>query len=117
MKPVVEVRALRRFRRDLKLLFKKYHRIREDVDAFVERLRNGEMPGDQIPRVGYTVFKARIASSDSQKGKRGGYRIIYYVRTASRVFLVTIYAKAYRSDVTPEEIRRIIDEEGDLDTR
>ena len=115
MIPKVDVRALKRFRRDLKELTKKHHQVREDVEAFVERLRRGETPGDQIRRVGYTVYKARIASSNIQRGKSGGYRLIYYVRTPSRIFLVTIYAKVQRSDVNPEEIRRIIDEEGDLD--
>lgn len=112
----VDVRALPQFQRDLKQLIKKYRNIRKDLDPFVERLRDGNTPGDQVPRVGYTVYKARVANTDSHRGKQGGYRVIYYVKTPERILLVTIYSKAEQTDISPDEIRRIIEEEGDLNT-
>jgi mRNA-degrading endonuclease RelE of RelBE toxin-antitoxin system len=114
MTPKVDVRVLPQFQRDLKQLIKKYRSIRKDLDNFVKQLREGETPGDQVPHVGYTVYKVRVANSDAKRGKQGGYRIIYYVRTTNRILLITIYVKTEQSDISPERIRRIIEEEGDL---
>lgn len=66
--------------------------------------------GDQIQGVGYTAYKARVKNSDACRGKSGGYRVIYYIRTADRLILLTIYAKTKQTDISVEEIRRIIDE-------
>lgn len=40
------------FKRQLKRLGRRYRRIREDVEPFIERLSTGETPGDRIPGVG-----------------------------------------------------------------
>jgi mRNA-degrading endonuclease RelE of RelBE toxin-antitoxin system len=55
----------------------------------IEQLEQGELPGDQIPSIGYTVFKLRVRNSDIQKGKSGGYRLIYYVKTAAGIILLS----------------------------
>jgi mRNA-degrading endonuclease RelE of RelBE toxin-antitoxin system len=73
-------------------------------------LRAGEVPGDQIQGVGYTVYKARVKNSDLQRGKSGGYRIVYYLRTTTTLILLTIYAKTQQADVSTEELRQIIKE-------
>jgi mRNA-degrading endonuclease RelE of RelBE toxin-antitoxin system len=73
-------------------------------------LQQGETPGDQIPGTQYTVFKVRIKNSDIAKGKSGGYRVIYYVKTSEWVVLITIYAKTEQSDISPEIIKQIIDD-------
>ena len=86
----IDVRVLPNFQRDVKHLLKKYRHIRDDLDDFVESLRDGETPGDQVGRVGYTVYKARVTNSDLQRGKQGGYRVIYYVRTPTRILLITM---------------------------
>jgi mRNA-degrading endonuclease RelE of RelBE toxin-antitoxin system len=80
-------------------------------------LRAGEVPGDQIQGVGYTVYKARVKNSDLQRGKSGGYRIVYYLRTTTTLILLTIYAKSQQADVSTEELRQIIKEveEGESD--
>lgn len=56
----------------------------------------------------YTLFKVRIKNSDVQKGKSGGYRIIYYVKTATNILLVTLYSKSDKPDITADEVREII---------
>ncbi len=60
---------------------------------------------------GYTAYKVRLPNSDAQRGSSGGYRVIYYVRTASGRLLVTIHSKTEQSDIPADDIRRIIDEE------
>jgi mRNA-degrading endonuclease RelE of RelBE toxin-antitoxin system len=100
----------RDFTRDVKSLKRTFRRIAEDLAIFVERLKHGETPGDLIPGVGHTVYKTRIRNSDMQRGKSGGYRIIYYLRTADYIILLTIYAKTQKKDVSTTELRRIIAE-------
>ena len=45
------------------------------------------------------------------RGKRGGIRIIYYVKRADGIFwMLTLYAKNEASDIAPETLRRIREE-------
>ena len=39
------------------------------------------------------------------RGKRGGARVIYYWRVPDRIYLLFLYPKNVRSDVTPRELR------------
>lgn len=99
------------FKRQLKRLNRKYRRIRSDVEPIITQLEAGETPGDQIQGTGYTVYKVRVKNSDAQRGKSGGYRIIYYLATQDSVLLVSIYSKTEQSDIDDAEVARIISEE------
>ena len=54
------------------------------------------------------LFKVRIKNSDARRGKSGGYRIIYYLKTEDHIILVTIYSKSDKPDVPATEIRELI---------
>ena len=108
--PRVHVVATPHFERQFKRLRKKYRHIQADLKPLVERLEQGETPGDQIPGTGYTVYKERLPSTDSQRGKSGGYRVIYYVRTKDFIFLVEIYPKSEREDISALELRQLVEE-------
>lgn len=112
-RPQIEVIFLPYFLKALKHLRRRYPRIAADLKTLTDQLETGETPGDRIQHVGHIVYKVRLRNTDSQRGKRGGYRVIYYVKTQSRIFLLTIYAKTRLADIHVEEIRRIIDEMGD----
>ncbi|GAB5536329.1 MAG: hypothetical protein Rubg2KO_25780 [Rubricoccaceae bacterium] len=64
-----------------------------------------------MTQTGHVVYKVRLANSDARRGKSGGYRMIYYARTAERVVLVTIYSKSDQGDISAAAIRQIIKEE------
>lgn len=98
------------FKRNLRALAKKYRHIREDIEPVVEELAAGRLPGQPVSGVGYTIFKVRVPNRDRAKGKSGGYRIIYYVQTAERLVLVTIYSKTEQGDISAAQIRRIVGE-------
>jgi mRNA-degrading endonuclease RelE of RelBE toxin-antitoxin system len=98
------------FVRDLRQLRKKYRNIRDDFAPLFTNLQTGETPGDQVPGTGYTVFKVRLASRDMQRGKSGGFRVIYYLQLADRVVLLIIYAKAQQENIDPLVIAAIIRE-------
>lgn len=108
--PLILVEVTAKFQRNLRSLAKKYRSIRNDIQPIIEQLQSGELSGDQIPGVGYKIFKLRVKNSDVQKGKSGGYRLIYYVKTSTRIILVTIYSKSKQEDIAAEEIQQILAE-------
>ncbi|NJK51963.1 MAG: type II toxin-antitoxin system RelE/ParE family toxin [Leptolyngbyaceae cyanobacterium SU_3_3] len=109
--PIVQVEAARTFTCDLRTLAKKYRSIYQDVQSIIEELQNGNIVGDQIPKIGYAVFKIRIRNMDIQKGKSGGYRLIYYLQTTTGIILLTIYPKSKQADIDADEIKAIIEQE------
>ncbi|WP_449420200.1 type II toxin-antitoxin system RelE/ParE family toxin [Phormidium nigroviride] len=105
---LIQIEAAPTFTRNLRNLAKKYRSIRDDIQPVIEQLERGELPGKQISGIDYDVFKLRVRNSDVQKGKSGGYRLIYYVKTAKGIILLTVYAKSEQSDISAEEITGII---------
>jgi mRNA-degrading endonuclease RelE of RelBE toxin-antitoxin system len=108
--PIVTVIALPTFARNIRALIKKYRSILEDIQPIIIQLENGETPGDQVAGIGYPVFKLRIKNSDNQKGKSGGYRLIYYLNTNDKILLLTLYSKSEQDDVVAGDLRDIIEE-------
>lgn len=84
-------------------LKKKYPRIEDDYKSLVEDLKQGVFQGDELQGFSAAdVYKVRIASTDQKRGKRGGFRIIYYVVLEGRtVFLMAIYAKSHQENLSP----------------
>jgi hypothetical protein len=75
---------------------------RED---FINFIAANPEAGDVIPGTG-GVRKIRWARTGS--GKRGGARVIYFFHAASRpLYLLMIYAKARREDLSPQEKRSV----------
>jgi mRNA-degrading endonuclease RelE of RelBE toxin-antitoxin system len=97
------------FKRALRKLNRRYRSLREDLSPLLASLEAGKTPGDPLQHNGYTTFKVRVKNSDAQRGKSGGYRVIYYLKTADSVLLVTLYCKSTQSDVEPNEVKSIID--------
>ncbi len=98
------------FRRNLRNLAKKYRHIRSDVRPLIEQLQAGETPGDQVPGIALVIYKVRVRNSDLQRGKSGGYRVIYYLKNDTQITLVTIYSKTEQADVTVKDVRDFLDE-------
>ena len=89
-KPTIGVSFTPEFKRNIRGLAKKYPRIRSDVQPLIEQIQHGEFIGDQVQGTGYTIFKVRIRNRDASRGKSGGYRVIYYLKTTTTVILITI---------------------------
>ncbi|WP_027404095.1 type II toxin-antitoxin system RelE family toxin [Aphanizomenon flos-aquae] len=105
---LIEIALTPRFQRDLRELAKRYRSIRSDVQPLIDQLQAGEIPGDRIAGIKYQVFKVRIKNSNIQKGKSGGYRVIYYLKNAQGIILTTIYSKSDLTDVSNEIIEQAI---------
>ena len=108
--PEIQVIASPVFDRNIRTLLKKYRNVREDIFPIIEQLKNGETPGDQISGIRHTVHKLRIRNINNQKGKSGGYRLIYYLKTSTHILLLTLYSKSEQDDVAAEDLREIIEE-------
>ncbi|MEK9150422.1 MAG: type II toxin-antitoxin system RelE/ParE family toxin [Candidatus Desantisbacteria bacterium] len=96
------------FKRNLRMLARKYRSIRMDIQPVIEQLQKGIIIGDQIPEMGLLIFKVRALNRDIQKGKRSGYRLIYYKKTRIKIVLVTVYSKLDQSDISSKEIKDIV---------
>jgi len=106
--PLVSISLTPRFKRDLRDLAKRYRSIRTDLQSLIAQLQAGETPGDRVTGIAYQVFKVRLKNSNIQKGKSGGYRVIYYLKTDTEILLATIYSKSDLSDVSNEVIEAAI---------
>ncbi|MBW4518884.1 MAG: type II toxin-antitoxin system RelE/ParE family toxin [Scytolyngbya sp. HA4215-MV1] len=106
--PSIQIDLTPHFQRDLRNLAKRYRQIRSNLQPLIDQLQAGELPGDRIAGVTYTVFKVRLKNSNVQKGKSGGYRVIYYVKTVASIILATIYSKSDLTDVDAAAIEAII---------
>jgi mRNA-degrading endonuclease RelE of RelBE toxin-antitoxin system len=108
--PPILVIALPTFTQNIRRLKKKYRSVLQDVEPTIAQLESGETPGDQVMGVGYPVFKVRIKNSDAQRGKSGGYRILYYLKTRDRILLLTLYSKSEQDDIAADDLKTIIEE-------
>lgn len=55
------------------------------------------------------VVKVRIANSDSKSGKSNGYRLIYYAeKSDGTIYLLTLYYKKDKENITNKEIQELI---------
>jgi mRNA-degrading endonuclease RelE of RelBE toxin-antitoxin system len=111
MEPIVEIIQSERIEKDLKYLGRRYRSVKKDIQPLIDRLQAGEIVGDKIVGNKYPVFKVRIKNSDVQKGKSGGYRVVYYTVMSEVILLTTIYSKSDRADISNQEIEEIIDKE------
>lgn len=77
----------------------------DEREAFVTYIAAHPEAGDVIPETG-GVRKVRWLRSGS--GKRGGVRVIYFYHDAGRpLYLLMVYAKAQREDMTPDEKKAV----------
>lgn len=101
------------FQRNVKYLKKKYRHIVSELEEFNNIISDNPFYGEAIKGLGGKVFKTRLASSDMGKGKSGGFRIIYYLAHHDKIiYLLTIYAKAYKENIDPIEIKAILKKVG-----
>ena len=106
---MIEVLMTLPFKRRFKDLSKRYRKIQADIGPIVEALESGEVIGDRIAGTDFVIFKVRARNSDIPTGKSGGYRLIYQLISPECIYLLLIYAKSEREDITIAEIEDAID--------
>lgn len=74
--------------------------------AFIDWIARNPLAGDVVPGAD-GARKVRWARAGA--GKSGGTRVIYFNLTDDEiVLLVTVYAKAERSNMSPAEISKVV---------
>jgi hypothetical protein len=77
----------------------------DEREAFVLFIAQNPEAGDVIPETG-GVRKVRWTTAGS--GKRGGARVVYFFHNAARpLYLLMVYAKARRENLTPAEKKAV----------
>jgi mRNA-degrading endonuclease RelE of RelBE toxin-antitoxin system len=92
------------FDRNLKSLRKHNPSLRSDFESFLQTFDAEVHP--IIPRTG-GARKARMSAKG--RGKRGGYRVVYYFVLENTVWLLTIYDKVQKENLSAEEEKVIQD--------
>jgi mRNA-degrading endonuclease RelE of RelBE toxin-antitoxin system len=106
----IEIRLTPDFRKQLRKLEKRYRKIKSDLEPILIQIQMGEIVGDRLQGLDADVFKVRIRNSDTNRGKSGGYRVIYWLKLPECVVLLDIYSKSDRDDIEVNMIQDIITE-------
>jgi hypothetical protein len=94
------------FERDAKPLLKKYNSLKIDLADLFESLENEPKQGKPL---GKDCYKIRLAIASKGKGKSGGARVITCIKiTSAKVFLLTIYDKTDKEDISDKELNELL---------
>jgi mRNA-degrading endonuclease RelE of RelBE toxin-antitoxin system len=94
------------FKKQLKKLAKKYSHIKHDIENFIQ---NFEFQHKQAVKIKNNLYKIRIKNSDKTKGKRGGYRVYYYLKMENKVILLVIYDKGEIEMINEKLLKELIE--------
>lgn len=98
--------AVPTFRKKLKKLAKKYPSLKSDLAILFESLEENPIQGTSIGR---NCYKIRLAISSKGKGKSGGARVITnIVVSETTVYLLSIYDKADKENLTDKELQELL---------
>jgi hypothetical protein len=94
------------FDNQLKRLAKKYPSLKNE---FAELLESLEQEPEQGTNLGNNCYKIRIAIASKGKGKSGGARVITnFVIAEETVFLISIYDKSEKENLTDKELKELL---------
>jgi mRNA-degrading endonuclease RelE of RelBE toxin-antitoxin system len=94
------------FDKQLKRLAKKYPSIKNDIAKLGSELSENPVLGIEIfPN----CYKIRLAIASKGKGKSGGARVITHIHISkTTVYLLSIYDKSERNNISDNEIRELL---------
>ncbi|MEN8123413.1 MAG: type II toxin-antitoxin system RelE/ParE family toxin [Bacteroidota bacterium] len=94
------------FKKEAKKLSKKYPSLKNEIETLGSELTENPTTGTHL---GSDVYKIRLAIKSKGKGKRGGGRVITQVKIVNeKVYLLSIYNKGDKDDISDQEIKDII---------
>jgi hypothetical protein len=100
------------FEKDLTKITRKYPTSIGLVEGLFEKFQQGTFDGDMIPKLklkGDKVFKASLENRDANNGKRGGFRVIWYlVTTDYEIYPLTISPKNDQEDISIRDVISLI---------
>lgn len=101
-----KVKTLDVFERQAKRLTRKYASLKKELFELVQKLK--EEP-EQGTAIGKNCFKIRIAIASKGKEKSGGGRVITnFVVKDHTVYLLSIYDKSEKENLTDKELEALL---------
>ena len=101
-----KVKTISVFEKQAKRLIKKYASLKAELLDLVQELKDNPEKGSPIGR---GCYKIRISIASKGKGKSGGGRVIInIVITDATVFLLAIYDKAEKENLTDKELIELL---------
>lgn len=90
------------FRKHAKIIGKKHHSLKSDIEALITSLEQNPLQGEPL---GKDCYKVRMAIASKGKGKSGGARIITCVKIVDQdVYLLSIYDKSEKESISDKEL-------------
>jgi hypothetical protein len=94
------------FDKQLKRLTKKYPSLKIEFAELLESLEQKPMQGTNL---GNNCYKIRLSIASKGKGKSGGARVITnFVIAEETVFLISIYDKSEKDNLTDKELIELL---------
>jgi len=94
------------FEKQTKRLMKKYPSLKTELLSLINILKATPHYGTPI---GKDCYKIRLSIASKGKGKSGGARIITHIAIAnSTVFLLSIFDKSEKENLTDKEIKELL---------
>ena len=90
------------FSRNLKRLSRRNPHLRIDFELFLSTLN-----ADLHPIIPHTSGARKARMKITGRGKRGGYRVVYYFVEGDAIWLITIYDKVRQENLSSSEQSRI----------
>ncbi|GBU25314.1 hypothetical protein R83H12_01957 [Fibrobacteria bacterium R8-3-H12] len=101
-----KVKTLAIFERQFKRLAKKYTSLKTDLENLISALEKEPLIGKPL---GKNCFKVRLSITSKNKGKSSGARVItHFIVNESNVYLLSIYDKSEKSNITDKELAELL---------
>lgn len=95
------------FLKDAKSIVKVYPGFRKDLQNLIASLESNPATGNHL---GNGIYKLRISISGKPAGKSFGARVIYWIFTfRNTVFLLRVYDKSNKGDLTKDEMKNLVE--------
>ena len=97
-----------KFKRSAKPLHKKYSSLKKEIKKLISLLEKEPETGILL---GENCYKIKLAIKSKGKGKSSGARVITYVQIIdNEVYLLIIYDKSEKENISKKEINKLINE-------
>ncbi len=96
------------FKKEAKVLSKKYRSLKNDLEELGNTLAQEPRTGKSL---GNDIYKIRLQIKSKNKGKSGGARVLTQVKIVKEtVYLFSIYDKSDKADISDKIIQQLIKE-------